>query len=117
MASRRIGVLPTMLLLCGASLAFSATKAVELRPSRSLRGFQCGPLKVAKMEAAPPEELEDFEKRNVVRDFPKKAPVGQLLFLDCVLLAAAFFINLKCARKLQGVLHPEAFWGRLFVWI
>lgn len=122
----RIGVLPAVLLFFGAWLTFSA----NLRSSRSLRGFRCGPLQVAKVQAAlPPEELEDFASKTIKEikgirghdqqassHFHKTQSVGQVLFLDCALLAAAFFINLKCARKLQGVV-PEAFWGRIFLWI
>eukprot|EP00438_Fugacium_kawagutii_P028958 Skav210519 [mRNA] locus=scaffold3045:139217:139594:+ [translate_table: standard] len=124
--AHRIGVLPAVLLFFGAWLTFSAA---NLRSSRSLRGFRCGPLQVAKVQAAlPPEELEDFASKGIKgigghdqqassESFHKTPSVGQLLFLDCALLAAAFFINLKCARKLQGVVIPEAFWGRMFLWI
>ena len=123
---RRIGALPAVLLFFGAWLTFSAT---ELRSLRNFQGFRCAPLttlKVAKMKSAlPPEELEAFAIKGHDREHEqnsssgglRKTPVGQLLFLDAALLAAAFFINLKCARKLHGVLIPEAFWGRLFIWV
>lgn len=121
----RIGVLPAVLLFFGAWLTFSAA---NLRSPRSLRGFRCGPLQVAKVQAAlPPEELEDFASQGIKgirgndqassHGFHKTQSVGQLLLLDCALLAAAFFINLKCARKLQGVVIPESFLGRMFLWI
>lgn len=127
--ARRIGALPAVLLFFGA-LTFSATELRGL--NRNFQGFRCAPLttltilKVAKMQAAlPPEELEDFARKGHDGGHGqdsssggfRKTPVGQLLFLDAALLAAAFFINLKCARKLHGVLIPEAFWGRLFIWV
>lgn len=46
-----------------------------------------------------------------------KTPVAQIILLDGVLLLTAFVVNLKCANRLRGVLSPEVFWGRLFVWI
>ena len=66
------------------------------------------------MKIEPPQERQ-FEV--IGGEGSRKPPVRQLILLDGVLLAAAFIINLKCARKLHGMLSPEAFWGRLFVWI
>ncbi len=70
------------------------------------------------MKIEPPQERKFEVFGGEGRKPPvRKPPVRQLILLDGVLLAAAFFINLKCARKLHGMLSPEAFWGRLFVWI
>ena len=74
------------------------------------------PLKVT-MKIEPPQERKFEVFGGEGRKEGRKPPVRQLILLDGVLLAAAFFINLKCARKLHGMLSPEAFWGRLFVWI
>lgn len=103
----RIGVLPAVLLLGMCAWTFSAPRTPNLR-SHAFR-----PLKVT-MKIEPPQERQ-FEV--IGGEGSRKPPVRQLILLDGVLLAAAFIINLKCARKLHGMLSPEAFWGRLFVWI
>ena len=112
-------MLPAVLLFFGA-LTFSAKlHPVELRSVRNVQGLRCPPLKVAQMQTAPEmaQSPLDLEGHGSASGGFRKTSVGQLLFLDAALLAAAFFINLKCARKLQGMLIPDAFWGRLFIWV
>lgn len=85
---------------------FCAPKAsVDVTPRGVLTGLQ-----VTKVQTSVPAIHHEHVQAP-------KTPVAQIILLDGVLLLTAFVVNLKCANRLRGVLSPEVFWGRLFVWI